>query len=190
MSNKTDDNSKPKKTFKDLTTLEGLNLDDIDLIKGETPPDIKESKLGPKVYGLFEVGQIQAYYRHRQFKLEEQQNPKLVTEVFQKLARVHAMDVPIKRTHWFLAEMDRFYGLVQNKLNTHINNNEYNLETFKKYDLKTEKEFIQELVVKSKSPMVFTHNDFRSANIMVLEDNNNNNNDLSDGQVNMYYKLV
>ncbi|CAG2179711.1 unnamed protein product, partial [Oppiella nova] len=117
------------------------------------------------------------------FKLEEQQIPKLVTEVFQKLARVHAMDVPIKRTHWFFTEMDRFYGLAQNNLNIHINNNEYNLETFKKYDLKTELEFIQQLLVKSKSPMVFTHNDFRSSNIMVLEDNNNNNNDLSDGQV-------
>ncbi|CAG2177579.1 unnamed protein product [Oppiella nova] len=92
------------------------------------------------------------------------------------------MDVPIKRTHWFFAEMDRFYGLAQNNLNPHINNNEYNLETFKKYDLKTELELIKELLVKSKSPMVFTHNDFRSANIMVLEDNNNNN-DLSDGQV-------
>jgi len=40
--NKNWDNSKPKKTFKDLTTWKDYNLDDIELIRGETPPDIKE----------------------------------------------------------------------------------------------------------------------------------------------------
>ncbi|CAG2183826.1 unnamed protein product, partial [Oppiella nova] len=60
---------------------------------------VSDNKLGPKVYGIFPTGQIQHYYKHRQFKPEEQKDPKLVAEVFQKLARIHAMDVPIKRTN-------------------------------------------------------------------------------------------
>ncbi|CAG2183742.1 unnamed protein product, partial [Oppiella nova] len=46
---------------------------------------LSETQLGPKIYGLFEDGQILHYYQHRQFKLEEQNNPKLVEELFRKI---------------------------------------------------------------------------------------------------------
>ncbi|CAG2175787.1 unnamed protein product, partial [Oppiella nova] len=142
---------------------------------------VSDNKLGPKVYGFFEGGQIQAYYKHRIFSVEEQKNPKLVTELFKKLAQIHAMDVPLERTI-HTRDLDVWYESVQRNFEKNDYFNDLNLETLKKYDIKVEKDFIKDLIQRSKSPMVFIHHDFRSANIMVLEDNSKSSN-LSDGQI-------
>ncbi|XP_054157309.1 choline kinase alpha-like [Oppia nitens] len=131
---------------------------------------VSQNKLGPKIYGIFDGGQIQAFYKHKQFKVDEQKDPKLVTELFQKLARVHALDVPIKKCHWSLKEMHRFYYNFINK--TELKCLVDKLEVFIENDLKVEMDWIRGVVEKTNSPLVFTHNDFRSSNIMVLEDKN------------------
>ncbi|XP_054157304.1 choline/ethanolamine kinase-like [Oppia nitens] len=131
---------------------------------------VSQNKLGPKIYGIFDCGQIQAFYKHRSFKINEQKDPKLVTELFEKLARVHAMDVPIKKTHWSLKEVERFYDNFTKK--TDLVDLINKIDIFNKHNLKEEINWIKVLIEKTNSPLVFTHNDFRSNNIMVLEDNN------------------
>ncbi|XP_054156997.1 choline/ethanolamine kinase-like [Oppia nitens] len=131
---------------------------------------VSQNKLGPKIYGIFDGGQIQAFYKHRQFKVEEQKDPKLVTELFQKLARVHGLNVPIKKCHWSLKEMDRFYNNFINKTDLKCLVDKF--DVFIENDFKTEIDWLKGLIEKTNSPLVFTHNDFRSSNIMVLEDKN------------------
>ncbi|CAG2100036.1 unnamed protein product [Medioppia subpectinata] len=135
---------------------------------------VSRNGLGPRVYGMFTGGQIQAYYKHRQFTKAEQNNPQLVRQVFEGLARVHAMDVPTKREHWFFRNADKWYIRAQNNAETQTLIKELNLETLKTHSLKAEMDFLKQVVDKCESPMVFCHNDFRSSNIMVLEDNDCN----------------
>ncbi|XP_054157322.1 choline/ethanolamine kinase-like [Oppia nitens] len=140
---------KPMKT--NDNNYERLNDTIIDLI-------VSVNQLGPKIYALFEHGQIQRYYKHRQFKLEEQSNGKLVNELFRKFARIHAMDVPIKYNYnWFMNEAEDSYIYI------------YILKTLLTADLKSEFEWIKQTVVKANSPIVFIHNDFRSRNLLITE---------------------
>ncbi|XP_054157306.1 choline/ethanolamine kinase-like [Oppia nitens] len=128
---------------------------------------VSQNKLGPKIYGIFDCGQIQAFYKQRPFKVNEQNDPKLVTELFEKLARVHAMDVPIKKSEWFLNELYKFYDKSTKKTELFALLNKSDI--FAKNNLKDEINWIRDIIQKSDSPLVFTHNDFRSNNIMVLE---------------------
>ncbi|XP_054157051.1 choline/ethanolamine kinase-like [Oppia nitens] len=132
-------------------------------------------KLGPELLGVFTGGDITAFYKHRQFKLEEQKNDKLVEELFRKIAQIHAMNVPLKKKHWLLNEIDTISRHVLNCTPYRQLICEHNCETLKTYDIKDEIRWLNQTVQQCGSPMTFTHNDLLSANVMVLEDNNNDN---------------
>ena len=89
-----------------------------------------------------------------------------------KLAQIHSLKVPLKKDPNFLYElMSNSYNeaYLKHPINQYIE--EYNCETLKKYDLKTEIDWIKDVMKKSGSPVVFTHNDFRSSNLMITEPN-------------------
>ncbi|CAG2174543.1 unnamed protein product [Oppiella nova] len=158
--------------------LYGSKYVDIDGSGGrnERLPDIivallaSRCRLGPKIYGLFTGGEILAFYKHRPFHVSEQRDSKLVEQVFKGLSQWHAMDVPVKRRHWLSEMFDHFYDMCEQNIPFKELAQELNCETFVRYDLKGEKEFIKDLITRTDSPMVFTHNDFRSSNILIVED--------------------
>jgi virulence-associated protein VapD len=85
------------------------------------------------------------------------------------------MDVPIKKNgNWIFETFDSFYEMAYKKFPINEMIEEFNCETFKKYDLKEEIEWLENCVKEINSPIVFCHNDFRGSNIMVTESNNNN----------------
>jgi choline/ethanolamine kinase len=142
---------------------------------------VSQNKVRPKIFGLFKSGQIQQYYSHRQFRIEEQNDPNLVNELSRKLARVHAMDVPIKKTgNWVFETFDSFYEIAYQKFPINQLIEECNCETLKKHDLKKEIQWLKNCVKETNSPIVFCHNDFRGSNIMVTDPNNNNIGDKKD----------
>ncbi|XP_054157315.1 uncharacterized protein LOC128955668 [Oppia nitens] len=131
---------------------------------------ISENQLGPKVYAIFEHGQIIKYYKHRQFKPEEQSNTKLVDEVFRKLAQIHAMNVPIKRSHNRFDEIDESYKIAfEGNIDIKKIFETHKCETLLTADIKSEIQFIRGLIEKVNIPIVFTHNDYRSSNILITE---------------------
>ncbi|XP_054157317.1 choline kinase A2-like [Oppia nitens] len=131
---------------------------------------VSENQLGPKVYAIFEHGQIIKYYKHRQFKIAEQSNPKLVDEVFRKLARIHAMDVPIKRTNTRLDRIDEWYRFAfEGNFDIKAIFEANNCQTLLNADIKSEIDFIKDVIVKADSPIVFNHCDYRSSNLLVTE---------------------
>ncbi|XP_054157303.1 choline/ethanolamine kinase-like [Oppia nitens] len=136
---------------------------------------VSERKLGPKLLGVFNGGEISVFHNHRQFKLEEQKNAKLVEELFRKIARIHAMDVPLIKKHWVFDEIDGNYQKVMNQSSIPQLIDQLNCETLKTVDISDEINWLKEKVIEIGSPMVFSHNDLLSSNIMVLEDNDNHN---------------
>ncbi|CAG2174458.1 unnamed protein product, partial [Oppiella nova] len=133
---------------------------------------MSEKNLGPKIYGLFESGQIMAYYQHKCFRSEEQSDPKLVQKVAQKLARIHSTVIPIKKkTNFVFNFFDNFYAEAYKLFDIKSLIDEYNCETLKAHDLKEELEWLKETIIKTDSPVTFAHIDFRGSNIMVTESN-------------------
>ncbi|XP_054157310.1 choline/ethanolamine kinase-like [Oppia nitens] len=135
---------------------------------------VSEKMLGPKIFGIFNGGEITAFYKHRHFKLEEQKDAKLAEKLFRKMARIHAMNVPIKRKHWMLNEMDDNYQLFIKRSSIPQLIDELNCETLKTVNMSDEINWIKDKIIELGSPMVFSHNDLCSVNIMVLEDNEYN----------------
>jgi aminoglycoside phosphotransferase (APT) family kinase protein len=103
---------------------------------------------------------------------KEQNDPVLVRKVIQILAKIHSLDVPIKKKAKVLFElMVRSYEEAVKKFPINDFIEEYNCETLKKYDLKAEIDWIKGAIERANSPVVFTHNDFRSHNLLITEPN-------------------
>src|SRR5882724_12063587 len=105
---------------------------------------------------------------------EEQKNPKLVEQVFKKLAQIHAMDVPVKRyNNDFIRDANNAYkNIIESKILNELIE-DFGFEIFKTNDIKVEMDFMKELVLSAESPIVFTHLDYRSSNLMITKGHNN-----------------
>ena len=100
----------------------------------------------------------------------EQTEPALVDEVARKLAQFHSLDVPIKRSgNWVFDFIDNNYSEANKLFDLNALYSECNCITLKTYDLLTELEWLKRTVTEVDSPVMFTHSDFRSSNIMVTE---------------------
>ena len=88
------------------------------------------------------------------------------------MAKIHSLSAPIKKDpNWLYDIMFRFYDVGQKKHPLKQHYEEYNLETLKNNDLKVEIDWIKGVIESSGSPVVFTHNDYRSSNLMITEPN-------------------
>jgi len=106
------------------------------------------------------------------FSIEDQKDVKLLKELSSKLAGIHSMKVPIKNNdYWFLNSFEEYYETAYKRFPINDLIKEYNCQTLMNNDLKTEIIWIKNLMIESNSPIVFTHNDFRSRNIMKTETN-------------------
>lgn len=131
---------------------------------------MSQTGLGPKIYGIFENGFIQKFYKHEQFRAKHQQTPKLLKDLAQVIAKIHHLNVPInKKSNLLFDEMRNMIHFAYKECQVEELVNELNLETFKSHDLREEFDYLITLIDSLKSPVVFCHNDFRGSNILVVE---------------------
>ena len=82
------------------------------------------------------------------------------------------MDVPIKKnTNWIVQFFDSFYKKAYERFDIDKLVNELNLETYKNNDIKKELDWLKKVLIETKSPIMFTHLDFRGTNCMVTDPN-------------------
>ncbi|CAG2102573.1 unnamed protein product [Medioppia subpectinata] len=127
--------------------------------------------LGPKIYGLFQSGQIMKYYRQKKWSYDDKDNVELVDKLAKILAAIHCLEVPIKRNpKWIFRYCDHFYNLAKDRFDLNSMFNEYNLETLKAHVIYREMQWIERLVTEeSDFDITFAHNDMSASNIMVTE---------------------
>ncbi|CAG2106607.1 unnamed protein product, partial [Medioppia subpectinata] len=114
--------------------------------------------------------EIMKYYKHKWFEMNDQKNPILIQELAQKLARIHSTVVPIKKTeNWIFKYFDDSYNKAYKLFDINALINECNCKTLKTHDLKQELEWMKDLIIKTDSPMTFSHLDFRGCNVMITE---------------------
>jgi len=92
----------------------------------------------------------------------------------QKLAKLHSMKVPIKRTNndWYLSVVDVCLKTAYHRYPIDELIDKNNLHILKNNSLAKELEWIRNAIIESKTPFVFCHNDFRGSNIMIRPENN------------------
>ena len=81
------------------------------------------------------------------------------------------MEVPINKNENILMRTwieDKYNICIENHFVEHMI--EANIESFKNNDFYEEYKFINQISEDIESPIVFTHNDYRSDNLMVLTD--------------------
>ena len=110
--------------------------------------------------------------KHRQFTDQEQKNPILREKVFKALAKIHSLKVPINKGSNRVNQMLlKSYSEAIQKFDIKKEMDEYNCVSLKSCDLKAEIDYVLNVAKNSKSPVLFTHNDFRSSNLLITEPN-------------------
>src|SRR5699024_7661628 len=103
---------------------------------------------------------------------QHQQNPKLLKELAGVLAKIHNLNVPIRKgNNWFLRDMKNFCTYGYAIVDVVGMAKELELDQLMRHDLAEELTDLVKLVEKFPSKQVFCHNDFRASNIMVTEPN-------------------
>ena len=91
-------------------------------------------------------------------------------ELARRLARFHAMDVPIKKTgNWIFDFFDESYKLSKERFDIKYLIQKSRSQTLKDNDLGQELEWLKKTILNVDSPQAFTHVDFRGCNIMVTQ---------------------
>lgn len=86
------------------------------------------------------------------------------------MARIHAMEVPIKKTgNWLFETYDNFYQTASKLFDLDQLYKDANCQTLMEHDLPQEIDWLKKAVLAVDSPITFTHIDFRGSNIMVTE---------------------
>ncbi|XP_054157313.1 choline/ethanolamine kinase-like [Oppia nitens] len=130
---------------------------------------ISQHKLGPKVLGLFDGGEIQLFYKHKLLHIEEQSNAKYSEQLFRTIARIHSLEAPLKKQHWIHNELTNGWEQAKQQFPIDQLLDEYDCQTLKKYDLGKEIHWLNKTIEELNCPMVFSHNDVVHSNIMILD---------------------
>ena len=95
--------------------------------------------------------------------------------MFRQLARIHAMDVPLKRQHWICKDLtNQIEDTIKRFPNLNELIRENNCNTLMANDVQLEVQWLNQTIAELNSPMVFSHNDVVHTNIMILDTPNNN----------------
>lgn len=129
---------------------------------------LSERKLGPKLYGVFPGGRIEEFLPARPLKQTEMCDPVISLKVAEKMAAVHAMNVPIsKEPRWMWDTINKWLTSLE-AIAIDITNPIG--QRFVSKHLRGEAEFLREYLSKIYSPVVFCHNDLQQGNILIRED--------------------
>uniref|UniRef100_A0A7E4W5J7 Choline/ethanolamine kinase n=1 Tax=Panagrellus redivivus TaxID=6233 RepID=A0A7E4W5J7_PANRE len=141
---------------------------------------LAEKKLGPKLLGTFEGGRLEEYIPSRALKYYELGNQRFSPEIAKAIARIHKLDMPMKKKPTFLL------GLLtqwMSQLSEHKKPQDV-IPIPEKYsqwapksimfeELGQHVDSMKELIAKSPSKVVFCHNDIVENNLLLVESDSN-----------------
>ncbi|XP_017775246.1 PREDICTED: choline/ethanolamine kinase isoform X2 [Nicrophorus vespilloides] len=133
---------------------------------------LSERGLGPKLHGIFPGGRIEQYMHARPLKTRELANEKYSTQIAEKMALIHSMEVPLhKDPSWLWETMERWLKSSQSQLKTNVPEIAKSLLDV---DLQEEYRWLKKRMEDENCPVRFCHNDMQEGNILISEDVNDN----------------
>uniref|UniRef100_A0A0K0D1E9 Choline/ethanolamine kinase n=1 Tax=Angiostrongylus cantonensis TaxID=6313 RepID=A0A0K0D1E9_ANGCA len=137
---------------------------------------LSERSLGPKLLGVFPGGRFEQFIPSRPLQCREISLPALIAPM---LARVHTLDVPIPKDPqvmtsargWLAKFRQSTRGALPIDIRctaARVSSNLYP-SSVTCDELEKELDFVEEFLVKSKSPVVFSHNDLQEGNVLLFD---------------------
>ncbi|XP_066959984.1 choline/ethanolamine kinase isoform X4 [Macrobrachium rosenbergii] len=132
---------------------------------------LSERRLGPRLYGVFPGGRLEQFIPARSLLTEELGDRELSPLIASKMARIHALNVPIsKEPSWLWNTMEKWLKSGQELFSKKPNIDgipEHILDRVKKFNYRKEIDYLRKIIAKVQSPVVFSHNDMQEGNILL-----------------------
>ncbi|XP_073435414.1 choline/ethanolamine kinase isoform X1 [Dendrobates tinctorius] len=129
---------------------------------------LAERSLGPHLYGVFPQGRLEEYIPSRRLVTPELSVPEISSEIAQKLARFHMMEMPFnKEPVWLFKTMEMYLSQISSLSFTQAALVE-KFNKLKSFHLEEEMKSLKVLLESTPSPVVFCHNDVQEGNILLL----------------------
>ncbi|KAF2362907.1 Protein kinase-like domain [Trinorchestia longiramus] len=128
---------------------------------------LSERKLGPRLYGVFPGGRLEQYIPARSLLREELWDANLERQIATKIARVHALDIPIsKEATWLWTSIEKWLRSTADLLRD-SKKDKIMIDELRNFDGQAEMEYVRDLCSQVNSPVVFAHNDLQEGNILL-----------------------
>lgn len=131
--------------------------------------------LGPKLYGDFEDGRLEEYLPASSLTAKELRDTQVSAVIAKRLATIHNLDVPLKKDKsWLVDKFDEYTEYITDNIKLFLNL-DLRSSTRKmagqilSIDFNEEIRFLNDLLARSNSPLVFSHNDLHQGNILLTE---------------------
>ncbi|CAG2162907.1 unnamed protein product [Oppiella nova] len=135
---------------------------------------VSQTGLGPQLYGMDPSAQILRYYKHRTFDIQDLNDPNLLRELAQKLARVHALPAPVAHNENYIEMLVHNNAkLITAEFVSQLTSlcSRHQCHHLMGFDIRREIAYMTDYIARNStdSPVVFSHNDFRGGNVLVTE---------------------
>ncbi|XP_041444330.1 choline/ethanolamine kinase isoform X2 [Xenopus laevis] len=129
---------------------------------------LAERSLGPQLYGVFPTGRLEEYIPSRRLVTPELSCPDMSSEIAEKMARFHKMEMPFnKEPVWLFRTMEEYMSQISPLSFTEKDDME-KFNQLKSFCLEEEMQNLKVLLRSTASPVVFCHNDVQEGNILLL----------------------
>ncbi|XP_023739313.1 probable ethanolamine kinase isoform X3 [Lactuca sativa] len=124
---------------------------------------------GAKLLGVFGNGMVQSFIHARTLEPLDLRKPKLAAEIAKQLKRFHQVDIPGSKEPQLWIDISKFFERASSlTFDDHEKQKRYSTISFK--EVHTEIIKLKELTGHLNAPVVFSHNDLLSGNLMLNED--------------------
>lgn len=133
---------------------------------------LAERNLGPKLHGVFHGGRFEEFIVGHTPTPQEIRGVKCSREIAKNLALVHSMDVPVSKDPTWLGETLRSYlsKIGPIRLECIDYEERESAAMVATFNLREEVDWVLRFLYNVESPVVFSHNDVNTGNILVRED--------------------
>lgn len=125
---------------------------------------LSERNIGPKLYGIFIKGRLEEYLHGNGLTRDELKDPNISAAIAKQLAKFHSLQPPIKKGITIYKNMKR-------RLSEKLNERSPEASKFiSSYNLIDELQWLKNTLKSMKLPSVFSHNNFKTTNIRIRND--------------------
>lgn len=131
---------------------------------------MSQTKIGPRVLGIFKEGNIQVFHEHELFGPKYHKDPDAIRKMTRQLARVNNLNVPISKRNRLIDQIETMIedGYKSQEMVNHIRLLP-NDSVFKSCDLREEVKYLKKVGAQLNAPVVFCHNDLLGSNILIVK---------------------
>ena len=132
---------------------------------------LAERNLGPRLFGVFPGGRLEEFIPGHPLTTVEMRSPDFSSQIARNVALVHSLEVPVSKEPTWLADTMRSYlhRLTINPEKVPQEEREH-AAALANWDVRQEVDWLLGFLKTVDSPVVFSHNDINTGNILVRED--------------------